>query len=709
MRRFRKRGPLFVTTLLSLALTAWLLNLQLRWGTPDVIASPDLLPAPSGAHGAPIVPHVASPVAAFRPAANHPHLVPHDNSPTSTTTPTATITSSPTQTQTSSATTTSSATPTTTNTPTVTPTLTPVISYYLAEGYTGSLTGTNNKAAFTEVINMLNPTGSPAAVTISYYTATGGTPQIVNAVIPPASVLCENVNNDVGADKIISAVVASPAKIYVTRTITRSGGTNSRLDGSTTLPASVPSKTWSFAEGYTGITFQEYLAVFNPSSSQANVTIQTAPQAASATGAPSQSVQVPAFSRATVNIRALFSSAQVKSVGLIVSSDQPVVAERVEYFGDGIGSGKFGATVSSGITVPSTQWRIPFGSSGGGTVLSNGKVQNSGDEHYVTILNPTTGSSVQVTASYADASGHPLGQSKTITIAGGTRQTIISNGVVGAGAVSPFSVALGATGPIAVEGAQYFGGSPNVGTHPGVVVPASSIATTDAFFSALSTTLPDGTAITRKVYLYNPGTSSVQVSATYFPGIAAGAGGTATVTATPSASATVSPTASATTTSTPANTSTSTATSTPTSTATASATQTTSPTPSITETPGGPADTSTATVTSTVTNTPTSTATGTATLTPTATGTSTVTSTATSTATTTPMATATPVTFGNSYTVPAGGILAVNVNADAGNAQGPVGAEFKLAAGSSGSFIAYSVGTTGDSLSATEDSAVPAF
>src|SRR5428012_20406 len=91
--------------------------------------------------------------------------------------------------------------------------------------------------------------------------------------------------------------------------------------------------------------------------------------------------------------------------------------------------------------------------------------------------------------------------SKTITIPGGTRQTIVSNGVTGVAAISPFSVALGATGPIAVEGAQYFGGSPNIGTHPGVVGAASSIATTDAFLSDLSTTLPDGTAITRKVYL----------------------------------------------------------------------------------------------------------------------------------------------------------------------------------------------------------------
>jgi hypothetical protein len=41
--------------------------------------------------------------------------------------------------------------------------------------------------------------------------------------------------------------------------------------------------------------------------------------------------------------------------------------------------------------------------------------------------------------------------------------------------------------------------------------------------------------------------------------------------------------------------------------------------------------------------------------------------------------------------------------------QGALGAEFAIASGSSGSFVAYSVGTTGDGLAATEDSAIPAF
>jgi hypothetical protein len=57
------------------------------------------------------------------------------------------------------------------------------------------------------------------------------------------------------------------------------------------------------------------------------------------------------------------------------------------------------------------------------------------------------------------------------------------------------------------------------------------------------------------------------------------------------------------------------------------------------------------------------------------------------------------------YSVPANGILKVNVNADA-NLTGPVGAELKLVGGQG--FIAYSVGQTSDGLSVTEDYGIPA-
>jgi len=637
------------------------------------------------------------------------------------------------------------------------PTQTPVISYYFAEGYTGQI-GTNGKATYTETLNILNPTCAYTPVTISYYSAAGGTPQVVNALVSPASELAENVNSDVGPDKMISAVVSSPNRIYVSRTINRMG-TAGRLDGSTTVPASAPSQTWIFPEGYVGISFQEYLSLFNPGTNSANVTIQTAPQASSSANAPSESVNVPGLSRTTVNIRSLFVSAPVKSLGLIVNSDQPIVAERVEYFGDGSGSGKFGSTVATGVTSPASTLRIPFGSAGGGSVSPKGVVLNSGDEHYVTIVNPNSGSPVTVTMTYFSASGAQIGQPWNVSIAGGTRATFDSNPVVGP-SNNPFSVAISSSGPVAAECVQYFGGSPNIGSHPGAAIPAASVATSDAYFSGLFTTLPDGTAVNRKVYLYNPGTTPVQVSGMYFPGTlsTSSASATPTTTATATSSATNTASATASVTPTPTGTATSTATPTPNDTATTLATNATATASAAATNATATAATNATNATATATQdanalpatatfdaqwagfvahnaaqtatavatanlavatqsataavpgptfTPTPTTTGTATQTTTPTVTSTVTTTATPTITATP--TSTPVTYTGSYTIPAGSILTVNVNSDAGTFQGPIGAEFKVVSGSSGSFVGYSIGTTSDGLVVDEDSAIPSF
>jgi hypothetical protein len=494
--------------------------------------------------------------------------------------PTATVTN--TGTATASATITS--TPATT-TPTVTTTPVPVAggtTDYFAEGFTG-LAATNGRATFTEVLNVLNPSPSAANVTFTYYIQGTAAPVVVTRSVAHTTVLRESVNTDVGTDKIVAAMVTSPQRVYVTRTISRLSPTGARLDSSTTLPVRAAATSWGFPEGYTGVTFQEYLTVLNPTNIQANVTVLLAPQAASAAGAHTLSLTVPALSRITADIRGLNLASSAKSVGMLISSDQPIVAERVIYFGDGAGSGKFGSTVSSGIAAPSTALRFAFGSSSG--------AGPTGNQDFITLLNPsTTGNPVQVTASFSDAAGHPVGTAATVSVAPGTRQTIIANNALGAGAVSAFSVSLTATGPIEAESAQYFSGSPNIGQHPGVAFPAQVGAASDVFLTDLSTTLADNNAtLGRSVYLYNPGSTVIQVVASYFGGNSAN--------------------------------------------------------PSV------------------------------------------------------------------SYTVPAGGIQVVDVDQDtqASIPPGALGGEFKLAAGSSGGFIAYAVGLSTDSLSATEDVGNPAY
>ena len=402
--------------------------------------------------------------------------------------------------------------PTATPSPTSTPVSTGPTRAYFAEGYTGQA-ATNGTASFTEVLNIFNPGTVGAQATITYYIQGAQQPLAIARNVAAGSVLRESVNSDVGADRIVAAVITSPQRLYITRTITRISPAGARLDGSSTQPASAPATTWGFPEGYTGVTFQQYLTVLNPGNTQANVTVLLAPQAATAQNAHTLRLVVPPRSRATANIRALNLGSTAKSVGMLISSDQPIVPERVIYFGEGTGSGKFGSTASSGSTAAARSLQFGYGISGG--LGANGDAQ--GDQQYITLLNPTLyGAPVQVTATFIDSLGHSVGNARVVTVPAGTRQTVRVDQALGPTPIGPFSVILNATAPIEAEAAQYYGGSPNVGRHPGVAFPPARISGGSLFLSDLSTLLADGSPMQRTVYLQNPGQAPVEVSATYY-------------------------------------------------------------------------------------------------------------------------------------------------------------------------------------------------
>ena len=407
------------------------------------------------------------------------------------------------------------------NAPSPAPTVTPGSSAvagttaYFAEGFTGQAKAVG-QASFTESLNLLNATDAAAPVTITYVLGGASAPVVVSRMVGPRSVLREPVNVDVGPGREVAAIVTSPARIAASRTIGRVGVNGARLGGSTALPVAAPSRTWGFPEGYTGYSFQEYLTLLNPGDLSATVRVQLAPQGDSARNARTVTLTVLPHARTTANIRALNAGSTTSSVGMIVGSDQPIVAERVEYFGDGSGSGKFGSTVIPGIVAPATALRFAYGVSGGRA----GTGGNAG-EHYLTLLNPAvSGTPVSVTASYTGATGGSLGQAR-VAVSPGTRRTIVAGSVLGAASTGTFSLALQASGPIEAEASQYFGGSPNSGTHAGVIVPGVASPSTDLFFADLSTTMTDGTPLTQTVSLSNPGAAQVTVDATYF-----GSGGT---------------------------------------------------------------------------------------------------------------------------------------------------------------------------------------
>ena len=86
-----------------------------------------------------------------------------------------------------------------------------------------------------------------------------------------------------------------------------------------------------------------------------------------------------------------------------------------------------------------------------------GGTQATGNRAFITLLNPSTSRPpVQATATFADASGQHLGTPRAVSVAAGTRQTIIVNTALGAHAVPVYSVLLTASGPIEAEQAQYW-------------------------------------------------------------------------------------------------------------------------------------------------------------------------------------------------------------------------------------------------------------
>jgi hypothetical protein len=105
-----------------------------------------------------------------------------------------------------------------------------------------------------------------------------------------------------------------------------------------------------FAAGDRGTSVQEYLAVANPGSADVHVRVtlsRAARWAAPSARSPSATFTVPANGCATRNIPSAMLAMANKSGGLMVTSDQPIVVERVRYIGNDLSSASYGATASA--------------------------------------------------------------------------------------------------------------------------------------------------------------------------------------------------------------------------------------------------------------------------------------------------------------------------------------------------------------------------
>ncbi len=218
-------------------------------------------------------------------------------------------------------------------------------------------------------------------------------------------------------------------------------------DGDVVPATTRAGKHWYFAEGYTGLTFGETIAVLNPSpSTTARVTLRLLPLNGKA--ATTDVLHVAPHAQALVDVGALLHG---HSVAIILESTSAVAVERTLTFSYAGKVRGYGLTAQAGVGEPSTRWYFAEGTT------------SNGFETYLTVLNPGT-STTHVLARFYDADGRALGQ-RALTVGAARRANILVGDVVHATSIASV---VTSDRPIVVEQPEYFG-SPNAARVAGSV------------------------------------------------------------------------------------------------------------------------------------------------------------------------------------------------------------------------------------------------
>jgi lipoprotein-anchoring transpeptidase ErfK/SrfK len=204
--------------------------------------------------------------------------------------------------------------------------------------------------------------------------------------------------------------------------------------GDVARSVSEPSKTWYFAEGYTGGGFDEYILVFNPNNQATSVDFDfMRPDGSVYT----QGFPVGANSRMTVHVDDVVGMGNT-DVSVRLRCGLPVVAERSMYFDY---NGKTGGHTAVGVTVPSQTWFFAEGYTGGGF------------DEYILVQNPNNqATSVDFDFMRPDGSVYTQG----FPVGANTRMTVHVDDVQGMDNTD-VSVRLRSGLPVVAERAMYFG------------------------------------------------------------------------------------------------------------------------------------------------------------------------------------------------------------------------------------------------------------
>ena len=247
----------------------------------------------------------------------------------------------------------------------------------------------------------------------------------------------------------------------------------------------VASRTWYFAEGYTGDGFEEWLTLQNPTNSSLTVHITYMFRDGLTRH---RHVIVDAQSRQTVDVNHVVGANKEFSMKVEASAD--IVAERPMYF-NYKGSWSDGHD-TIGATSTSNVWYFAEGYTG------------DGFEEWLTIQNPG-GSTAHTTITYMFKGGGT--QSQSIAIAASSRETISVNTVVGAG--KDVSIKVESSQPIVAERPMYFNYK---GVWAGGHNTIGATSTSNVWYFAEGYT---GDGFEEWLTIQNPGGSTAHTTITY--------------------------------------------------------------------------------------------------------------------------------------------------------------------------------------------------
>jgi len=300
--------------------------------------------------------------------------------------------------------------------------------WYLAEGYTGP--------GFQEYLCIGNSGGTAAQASISFL-FNGGSSKQISCTVQGRSRATVDVNATIGQGKEAGIKVTSSSSGLAVERSMYFVYQGDRVGSHTVRAANAPSRSWNFAEGYTGPGFDEYVCVLNPADVAASLTFHFQTPG----GEQLKRGSVPARSRATFKVNDMLGAGVESSLSL--ASDQPVVAERSTYF-DYVGTA-------------SNDWR------GGHCVMGSPSLGSSyyfaegntrqGFEEWVTIQNPNA-RAITVSATYQFASGQGPPVTKSYQVGPSRRSTVYVPTEVGTG--KDVSVRLSSSARFLAERPMYY-------------------------------------------------------------------------------------------------------------------------------------------------------------------------------------------------------------------------------------------------------------